>query len=457
MGKRRLAQRRRAAWPAVLAACGACSFRIGAGGNGTDDAGGDATGDATDDATGDGSVPIASCAPLQAPVAPVAVADVPSLRAALMTAAPNTTITLADGTYDLSASVNPILIATPGLTLRSASGAPDKVVITGARVASPLVVVRASNVTLASVTLTAAPGPALFVDPTVAANVTGTTVYDVTFLDNDGPAIRIRPFNGATTGPFADDGKIACSRFVITPTGGADTCTPPTLGIAADAVRGWTVRDNRFERLSCATTVRRTVAFRAGSRDTRLSGNVFLGSAMNIMLGTTGATSRTYADAPALGCALTPDHRGGVVCNNVIVGLGLPPIAANTDFEEGIALWNACDPWVLHNTIVSPAAGETYHDIEYRFAGTIAHLANNLLFQAPASRDGGQADAAYLASNALYASAADFVDASGGDLHLSATAAPPAGASIAGLGLCDVDADGKPRSLASPTVGAFER
>jgi len=455
MRNRRVEHRARAGWLALVATCGACGFRIG--GSATGDGGGDALGDALGDATGDGSTAVKPCEPLPAPLAPVQVTDVPSLRAALQVATPGTTITLADGKYDLSVAGGPISIGTAGITVRSASGNPDQVLITGNRLTSPLVVVRASNVTLTSLTLGDAPGTALMVEPTVAADINGATVHDVTFLDNDGPAIRIRPYNNLSTGPFADAGKISCSRFVIAVGSVANTCIQPTLGIAAEGVRGWTVRDNQFERLSCTTGVRRNVSFRAGSRDTRLIGNVFLGSAMNIMLGTTGASSRTYADAPPPGCSATPDHRDGVVCNNRIIGLGVPPIVANTDFEEGIALWNACDPWVLHNTIVSPAGGETYHDIEYRFPGTTAHLANNLLLQAPVSRDGGQADAAYLASNALYASEADFVDAAGGDLHLSSTASLGPGASIVGLGLCDLDADGKPRALAAPTVGAYER
>lgn len=397
--------------------------------------------------------PAAVCAPLVADPAAVVVSDVTTLRATLATAVPGTTIALADGTYDLS--LGTLIISTPGVTLRSQSGDATKVILDGAGSMAIMIRISASNVTITAVTVAHAQFVGVMVEPTSIA-VTGTKLHDITFLDDGGPAVRIFPAGGdATIGPYADNGVITCSRFVDTPTG-ADHCAASPLGIDGRGIRGWTISHNRFVDNACATLHRRTVVVRGGSRATQIINNHFSGSAMNILLGDGAGTARTYGDALPPNCAGVPEHWGGLVCNNVIAGLGVPSIGSNADFEEGIALWTACDTLVIHNTIVSPGAGETFHDIEYRFPGSYVNLVNNLLLEAPASRDSGAQNAAYAASNVTYASEADFVDAAGGDLHLAAGSSQQPGASIANLG-CSTDADGKPRSLSSPMPGAYER
>ena len=69
----------------------------------------------------------------------------------------------------------------------------------------------------------------------------------------------------------------------------------------------------------------------------------------------------------------------------------------------------------------------------------------------------GTQDPAYASSNVPYQATTDFVDATNGDLHLSATAMETAGASIDGLAKCQTDADGKMRPLMTPLPGAYER
>ncbi len=395
----------------------------------------------------DGAIPSGHCAPLAAAPSPTPVSTVTDLRVAITSASAGDTITLAAGTYDLQALG--VKIATP-LTLRSASGGAADVILTGT--ALPLIEIRASDVTIASLTFAQA-GTAIRVQP-LAGTLTGTRIYDVTFADVTGPAIRISSGTPAdhSLGPYADNGTIACSRFAGAPS--AAHCSPGTLAIDGSAIRGWVIRDNHFEGLACDSQNRRMVWIGHGSRDTQITNNVFKNLAMNIMIGGQTSNRREYSDALPSSCGSgPPDHWGGLVCNNALAGLGAT--SPGIDFEEGVALWDACDTWVMHNTIVSPV--ETYSDVEYRFQGTYVHLVNNLLARAPRVREAAGADPAFASSNAIYASASDFVDAIGANLHLSSVAAPPPGASIAGLPGCDHDADDKLRPTNTPTVGAYER
>ena len=438
----------------MIAALAGCSFHHGAGAG--DGGGDDAPGDAIRDA-----MPLANaCPPLATAPTAVMVSTVAALRSAIATASPGTTIELADGSYALDSG---LAIATDGITLRSQSGHASEVVLDGGGTVSPIIGIAASGVTLTSLTIAHGGASAVDLEPTGTADLTDDTIYDVTFDDDVGPGVQIRPEDGdPTEGPFVDSGLIACSRFVDTTA--VDHCTvPDQLAIHGIGVRGWTIRNNTFDHVTCPTTFKRTIWMRGGSRDTQLIDNHFLDSAMNIMLGDDlGLPARVYPDALPVECSdeddNLPQHWGGVVCNNTIAGLDLPPISGEPEtFEEGIALWSACDPWVLHNTIVTPSGTGTFHDIEFRYDDTFAHLVNNLVEQLPAARDSGVEDPAYAASDVVYAGATDFVDPHGGNLHLAATAPESSGASIQGLELCESDADGIARPLDAPTVGAYQR
>ena len=383
------------------------------------------------------------------------VSTIEELRAAIAAATPGTTIALANGTYAIGVGAG-LDLAVPGVTLRSQSGNAADVVLDGQYVSSRILTIAASDVTVAGVTLAHAANVGVGVHASTA-DVTGVRIYGVHLLDNPGRAVLIASTISAETGPYPDGGEIACSHFEHR-TSAPDPCGVGAMGIDGAGVRDWVIRNNRFDGMACSTMSRRVVWFRAGSRDTKIVANVFVGSSQNIAIGyTSSAGGRTYSDPLPAGCTGEPEHRGGLVCNNAIAGFGLPPVIGNTDFEEGIALWAACDPWVIHNTIASPGGGETFTNLEYRFPQSFVHLVNNLALLAPTERDAGVADATYLPSNAVYTTEGDFMNAIGGDLRLSATATPPAGASIESLGLCTVDASGTPRDLTAPDPGAFER
>lgn len=400
----------------------------------------------------------ASCAALpEAPSAThVMVTDVAQLRTAVGLAVPNTIISLAQGTYALAGV--PLDVLTSYVTLRSATGLASDVVLDGGNTGTHLVGIKTSNVTLSRLTLANARGTAVLVQPGSSA-ILGTLVHAVSFLDNGGPAIDISSSGpNPEFGPYADNGTVVCSKFVSTQKVGVDHCARGAIGIMGRAIRGWRIADNLFQDLRCATQPERVIWIRAGSRDTQIINNTFIGSPMNIMLGNDPSQRRMYMDGLPPGCSGAPDHWGGVICNNRINGVGVNP-HVGADFDEGIALWNACDPLVIHNTVVTPSGGEAMFPVAYRYPGTFVRLVNNLADRAPLPRDGARQDTTFAASNATYMSTADFVAATRGgetDLHLTPAAVVPAGASIAGLG-CDLDADGNERSSDAPTPGAYER
>ena len=440
--------------PLVLVTAVACNFVHGS--VASDARGGDSLPPPIDG--GDAGMFAGACAPLPAVASPIVVSDIATLRTAIATAPAGSTIELANGTYTITQP--PLAITTPGLTIRSQSGDAAAVIINGAGL--PLAI-KASDVTISTVTFAQSPSVAILVQPTAGSDIMGDIIYDVTFDDDIGPAVRIYPFNlNVTAGPFADNGTIACSRFKDTTA--VDHCTTPVdLGIDGFGIRGWTIRNNVLDHLACPTRLVRSIWIRGGSRDTQLIANRILDSNGAITLGDLlNRPARTYSDysrpstCSGLGTSL-PQHWGGVICDNTIAGLAAPMFAPAGYFDDGIAMWGTCDAWALHNTVVSPAGAGTASDLEFRFAGSFVHLVNNLTEMLPTPRDSGAQDPTYASSNVLYSATTDFVDATNDDLHLTAGAAETAGTSIAGLGLCATDADGMPRSASAPIVGAYER
>jgi hypothetical protein len=381
------------------------------------------------------------------------------LAAAVSTAIAGDTIALAAGTYDMT-SQGTLSLLTPGVTLRSQSGDRNSVVLTGNDSQGLLLHIRASNVRVAHLSLRNSTNNAILVQAQASGNITGVELYDLVFGDHVNADVQLRSFD-VENGPFADNGTVACSHFEVTSGFHDSACNASGNGIDGESVRGWTIRNNTFQDMYCSLFLARTVKFEAGSRDVLIMGNIFLNSPMNIFLGdSAGFVPRAYADAVPVQCAATPHHWGGAVCNNVIVGLDVPPIPSNTDFEEGIAMWSVCDTWVAHNTIVTPPGAETFSTIEHRFADTFVHVANNLLTKALNDR-GGSLDPAFSGTDVVVTdNDATFVQAAANDVHLTATASIPVGADISGatpLSPCAArDLDNMPRSAAAPTPGAYE-
>lgn len=420
------------------------------GGTTTNDDGADSTG--TGDTGEPPTPPAVGCEPL-----PPAEGDVVEIGpeddlAGTITSAPRgRTILLRDGTYDVS-GVQYIVFETPGVTLRSASGDPSAVVIDGGYTIGSVLNVRASDVTIAELTVQRPMWHPIHVTGGTDANTEGTRIYRVRTIDPGQQAIKI---NASAEGFYSDGGTVACSHLELTDAGRSMVTDCYTGGIDAHLAWGWEIRDNRIEGFWCdAGLSEHGVHFWNGARDTVVERNVIVDCARGVGfgLGDMGnGTTREYDDDPCPGVDGYVGHFGGIIRNNTVWAARPELFQSQAGFDSGVALEQACGTGVYHNTIVS--LQQPFTNIEYRFANTSAEIANNLVTHAIIERDGGQAT---LMGNLSEQGTEHFVDAAGGDLHLAdGSSAIDAGVVLA-VGMADEDIDGGVRD-GSPDVGADER
>lgn len=394
----------------------------------------------------------AKCQPLPAPTGTTVVvkpSQAGELRTIVANAKSGTTILLEDGTYQLGGgdASSRLQFLVPGVTLRSQSGDPTKVILDGGYQTNELVSILASNVTIAEITLMRAYDHPIHVSGG-AQTISGTTIYRVRVIDPGQQGIKINTGNNQTT--FADYGTIACSEIALTTAGRGqirDNCY--TGGIDGHQTWGWVVRDNRISGFYCASGLsEHAIHFWNGARDTVVERNVIIDCARGIGfgLGANGnGSQRSYPDGRYAGLGYI-GHFDGVIRNNAIV-------ATQSGFDAGIALEQSRGTLVLHNSVVSKNA--PYSSIEWRFANTVVTIANNLVSHNLRERDGNPS--ATLSGNLENAPSSYFFDPWNGDLHLtsSATGALGKGVELA-AGLCDDDLDAQPRP--SPRdIGADQR
>ncbi len=395
------------------------------------------------------------CPPLPPPTGPVVdVSTVAELQAAVDGAVAGTTIRLADGAYPLNGVY--LRFEAPGVTLRSASGNREAVILDGNYQTTEIVQIVASNVTIADLTLREAYDHPIHVMSGDGQDTVNTLIYNVHIVDPGQQAIKINP---AVTGSYADDGVIACSHLELTDAGRSRVwdingeCY--TGGVDAHQAWGWVVRDNRIEGFWCeAGLAEHGIHFWRGSRDTRVERNTLVDNARGVGFGlVTSGDARRYPDDP---CPTAGgnyvDHYGGIVRNNTIFASRRELFDAEYGFDCGICLWQACGAQVVHNTVASTQ--DPFSSIEWRFDYTDVDILNNLASYRLLDRGG----TARLAGNLEYQPLSLFVDGAGGDLHLQETAvvAIDQGVSLV-PGLCDDDMDGDPRPVGSaPDVGGDE-
>ena len=369
-----------------------------------------------------------------------------NLQALIDGLATGDTLSLASGTYPLAA---PLVLATEGITLRSATGNRDDVLLDGEGVATALVEIVGDHISVVSMTLTNALDDGVRIEATVQ-DVLGATLYDLVLRDN--PQYGV--WSDDNGGFFADLATVACSHISLTDTGRANvrnSCL--TAGIEAQRVQGWIVRDNTVEGYWCDSGGSPgAIRFWKGSRDTEVVRNRVFDSRRGIVFGLgTTLIVRTYSDDPCGG--ERAQHFGGRIVNNFVgaehpglFGADLPP-------DDGIALESSCDTLVLHNSVRHlqlPLTGSIVH----RYPLTSGTVANNLSSAAAVRLDSSAATAE---PNLELVVDAGFEHAPSGDLHLSAF-------DVSAIDLADPawstevpeDIDGQPRD-ATPDFGADER
>ncbi len=400
---------------------------------------------------------LTACDPLPPPagsVVHVYPAQASQLDALVAAAATGDTILLHDGTYDLHGDY--LWFDTPGVTMRSASGNREAVVIDGHYETSEIVNVHASDVTIADLTLKRARDHPIHVVAPDDADIANTLIYNVHIVDPGQQAIKINQ-NGAMT-HFPDDGQVACSHIELTDAGRQfvwqhnGSCY--TGGVDGHQAWGWVIRDNLIEGFWCEEDLaEHAIHFWTGSRDTLIERNVLRDNARGVGFGLmSSGDARVYDDGPCPGASYV-GHYDGIVRNNFVFAGHDGLFSSEYGFDCGICLAQACGAQVVHNTVASTQS--PFSSIEWRFAATDAQITNNLVTHNLRQRDGASAT---LEGNLADAPLSLFVDGAGGDLHLaqSASSAIDRGAPV-DAGLCDDDIDGHSRPSGSGRdIGADE-
>jgi hypothetical protein len=402
------------------------------------------------------------CPPLPAPTGSIIdVHNEQELWDAANNAASGTTILIADGTYHMAQNGYYLWLDTPNVTLRSKSGNRGAVVLDDDYAGTETITIAASNVTVADLTIQRAHTHPIHVvtSPSGASDTLNALIYNVHIIDPGQQAVKIN--NDPTKNHYVDNGTVACSQIELTPTGQAKVLdinngTCYTGGIDAHQARGWTFRDNLIEGFWCQTGLsEHAIHAWTGSRDTLVERNQLVNDARGVGFGLQESGSgRSYNDNPCPSASGYVDHYGGIIRNNFVYANDAGLFASESGFDSGIALAQACDAQVLHNTVVSTQTPNA-SSIEWRFANTSAQVTNNLTSYRLWARDGATAT---LAGNLSNAPLSLFTDAASGDLHLllSASAAIDQGATLP-AGICDDDIDGDPRPLGSGRdIGADE-
>ena len=339
------------------------------------------------------------------------------------------TILIADGTYNLAFYGYYIWIDTPELTLRSASGDREAVVLDDNYSGSEIITVAASDVTIADLTVKRASTHPIHVTSSDAGDTLNTMIYNVHIVDPGQQAIKINPHAGRVH--FPDYGEVACSHIELTDAGRpmvlAINGSCYTGGVDAHTAQGWTIRDNLIEGFWCASggLSEHGVHIWSDSSDTVVERNLLRNNARGIGFG--------------LGAS---QHLNGIIRNNMV----------HTIQDVGIGLESAPGARVLNNSVYTQNYANA---IEYRFSATTGvAILNNLSNGAIASRDGGSGT---VEDNLTGADPSWFVDAAGGDLHLISENIP--GVVDAGRVLAEVtdDFDGQDRPQgAGYDIGADE-
>jgi hypothetical protein len=382
----------------------------------------------------------------------VHVSTVTELENAVNGATSGTTILVANGTYHLNGVY--LRFDVPDVTLRSASGDRQAVVLDGNYSTTEIVQIVASDVTIADLTLREAYYHPIHVMTASGGDTLNTLIYNVHIVDPGEQAIKINP---AAAGYFPDEGVIACSHIELTDSGRPhirNNCY--TGGVDAHQARDWVIRDNVIEGFWCDSGLsEHGIHMWRGCRDTLVERNVLRENARGIGFGLAESGSgRTYPDNPCPGASGGyVDHYGGIIRNNFVFASRSELFSSASGFDCGICLWQACGAQVLHNTVAStqdPAASS----IEWRFDHTDVDIVNNLATYRLWDRGG----TARLSGNLEYQPLSLFVDGTGGDLHLASTATNAIDQAVpVAAGLCDDDIDGEVRPIGSARdIGADE-
>jgi hypothetical protein len=347
----------------------------------------------------------AACDRLPAATGPTVMVDSASeLQDAVTNLSSGTTILIADGTYQLTNTLN--IRGVTDIAIRSASGNRDAVIIEGrgmrntsyGDVPHTMAVYDATNVLIADLTLRDAYFHLIQIHGEVDAD--GVHLYNLHLVDAGEQFVK-----GSTAGnpgPYADDGIVECSLFEYTDRARSDY----TNAVDVLAGSGWIIRDNVFRRIRApqGQLAGPAILMWRNSIDTIVERNLFVECDRAIALGL------STPDANSRDGESTYDHQGGVIRNNMIYREGPGDI--------GISVNYARDVEISHNTVILNGTFP-WGAIEYRFGSTTATISNNLTDAPIWQRNGASATES---GNLTTSSLSWFVDPGTADLHLTAAA-----------------------------------
>ena len=296
----------------------------------------------------------------------------------------NYTILLADGEYELTNNLLYISDNMVNLTIRSASGDRDAVVIRGQGMGGNvgyIFNVAADNFTAADMTIGWIGYHAIQIHAEHDAD--NCLIQNVRFVNTKEQMLKV---SGNASATFSDGGVVQCCLFEFPDEVAYQYYTG---GIDAHRAKDWEVRHNTFKHIRSPDNglAEHAVHFWSDSENTLVENNLIINCDRGIGFG--------------LG---NSGHQGGMIRNNFV----------HTTRDVGIGMENSPDTKVYHNTVVTE---NYFNSIEYRFEGTFnVHIANNLTNETIASRNGGTGN---VESNFETADQNIFVDALNHDYHLS--------------------------------------
>ncbi len=397
------------------------------------------------------------CGPLLGPQGRL-IEEGSNLRAIVSGAKPGDVLRLEAGTYE----VNGTITVNSPITIRGATDDAADVTIVQSSGSGNLFDVRASDVTLAHVTLTESDRHAVHL-ATNGARLSNFRMHDVYVLNAgrygvfaDGSFLEKGEKEPAW--PGFDNSEISCSTFELEKAAVNDLDAFCVTGaIDAYGVRGWTVRDNVTRDLYCPGSDQNSpsIRFWRGSRGTVVTRNILINSPVGIVVGQSrDEEGRVYDGLEPNPCPPADgrlQHYRATVTNNIISS------DEADDQPVGIRAEASCDATIVHNSIyaLAPNAPGPIANIESVFPNSTGVLANNLMSDGIA-RTNKSAITVDQDTNWENAKPTTWFRLADDDFHT----APASDFAIdqgskAYLGLVPVDVDDEPRKT-TPDIGADE-
>jgi len=321
-----------------------------------------------------------------------------------------TKILLKDGIYKLNHDRR-LIFRRPYIILSSLSKNRDKVVIDGQYKVGSLIELRASHITISSLTLKHAIWHAIH----LKGGANNIKLYNLHILDCGEQLIKSNPNTihwNESYAKFNDNVTVSNCLIEITDKGRKRVHKLPysacyTQGIDAHAARGWVVEDNIFKDIHCyKKSAVASILFWHGSRDITIQRNKIVNCIIGIQFGEGNVKkARIYPDKK-----IKAGVYDSIIKNNFILG-------DPTFFDTGICVWACRNIKIFNNTIYSKCDSKRcFAGIDIRFNHSIISIKNNLYYPKIVNRTGMNSQI-YISNN-VRSRAEFFVNPKLGDLHL---------------------------------------